>query len=162
MRRVRLALILCSCLALAPAAWAAAKAPAKPIKGAQYEGVTAREGPAVLERASGRKKSTILLRVAKSGKSVKVLVPVLPTGCAQTGQGPIETSTPARISSKGAFSGTIVYKGVFSPKITAKAVFSGRFNGRHASGTLRAEFVTAQNCNVSTTFTATAPAPKKK
>ena len=161
-RYLRLTVILGSCLAAAPAAWAATSAPAKPVKGAQYEGVTAREGTTITAGKTVRRKSTVLLRVAKSGKAVTVLVAVLPSTCTETGQGAVEKTSPVRISSRGAFHGTITYKGIFDPGVTAKASFKGHFNWRRASGSLNAEFLKVKGCNTATTFTATAPAPKKK
>jgi hypothetical protein len=158
MRRLRPIVVLCACLAAAPAAWAATK---PPVKGAHYEGVTAAEGPTIVQGKAVRKKANVLLKVAKSGKSVTVLVPSLPTSCAAPNQGAIEKTSPVHISSKGAFKGTMTYVGVFDPSVTAKASFSGHFNGRRASGSIRSEFLKATGCNNSTTFTATAPAPPK-
>jgi hypothetical protein len=134
---------------------------AKPVKGAQYEGRTQREGTSVREGKTVRQKAIVLLRVAKNGKSVTVLLSTLPTDCASSGQGPIPKTTPARISSRGAFSGTISYKGLFDPEVDARAHFSGRFNGGRATGTVRAEFLKVHGCDTSTTFTAALP-PKHK
>jgi hypothetical protein len=145
--RLTLAAIACSCLA-APAAWAATT-PAKPVKGANYEGATV------------RKKSTIRLKVARSGKAVTVWLGVLPSDCAASGQGPIQHTSPARISSRGAFKGTIAYEGLFTSGVTAKAYFTGHFNGRKATGTVRGEFLKVSGCNSTTTFTAALPAPPK-
>ena len=158
MRRLRPIVVLCACFAVAPAAWAATQ---PPVKGAHYEGVTAAEGPTIVQGKALRRKAAVLLKVAKNGKTVTVLFPSLPTSCAAPGQGAIEKTSPARISSKGAFKGTMTFTGVFNPAVTAKASFSGHFNGRHASGTLRSEFLTVQGCNNSTTFTAAAPPPAK-
>src|SRR3954451_10655811 len=119
MRRLRLAAIFCAALAVPTAAWAAST-PAKPVKGAKYEGTTAREGVTVIEGKTVRRKATVLLKVARNGKTVKVFVPVLPTDCTASGQGAIEKSSPARISSRGAFKGTITYTGVFDPSVSAK------------------------------------------
>jgi hypothetical protein len=147
--RLRLAAIACMlCLAAAPAAWAAAT-PAAPVKGANYEGTTV------------RKSSTIRLKVARNGKAVTVWLGVLPAECAASGQGPIQHTSPARISSKGAFKGTITYEGLFTSGVTAKAYFSGHFNGRKATGTVRGEFLKVTGCNATSAFTATLPAPAK-
>ncbi len=146
---LRLAVIGIVCLAAAPAAWAASKPPAKPVKGASYEGATV------------NKRSTIRLKVARSGKSVTVWLGVLPAGCAASGQGPVQKTAPARISSKGAFKGTISYEGLFTAGVTAKAYFSGHFNGRKATGTVRAEFLKVTGCNTTSAFTAALPAPVK-
>ena len=146
---LRLVAVGALCLVATPAAWAAAKPPAKPVKGANYEGATA------------SKKSTIKLKVARSGKSVTVWLGVLPTGCAASGQGPIQKTAAARISSTGAFKGTISYEGLFTSGVTAKAYFSGRFNGRRATGTVRAEFLKVSGCDSTTTFAAALPAPPK-
>jgi hypothetical protein len=145
---LRLLALSAVCLAAAPAALAAST-PAKPVKGANYEGATA------------AKKSTIKLKVARSGKTVTVWLGVLPTGCAESGQGPIQKTAAAPISSKGAFKGTISYEGLFTSGVTAKAYFSGHFNGRKATGTVRAEFLKVSGCNTTSAFTAALPAPPK-
>lgn len=142
---LRLAAIGVVCLVAAPAAWAASK----PVKGASYEGTTA------------AKKSTIKLKVARSGKSVTVWLGKLPAACASSGQGPIQKTAAARISSSGAFKGTISYEGLFTSGLTAKAYFSGHFNGRKASGTVRAEFLKVAGCNTTSAFTAAVPPPAK-
>jgi hypothetical protein len=146
---LRLALIGIVCLAAPTAAWAASKPPAKPVKGANYEGATI------------SRKSTIKLKVARSGKSVTVWLGTLPSACAETGQGPIQKTAPARISSKGAFKGTISYEGLFTAGVDAKATFSGHFNGRKATGTVRAEFLKVSGCNSTSAFTASLPTPAK-
>ena len=119
---LRLVVVGALCLVATPAAWAAAKPPAKPVKGASYEGATA------------SKKSTIKLKVARSGKSVTVWLGVLPTGCAASGQGPIQKTAAARISSRGAFKGTISYEGLFTSGVTAKAYFSGQLQRAQSDG----------------------------
>ena len=148
--RASVAVVACSCAAAAPAAWATSKPPVKPaVKGATYEGATA------------LKKSTIRLTVARSGKAVKVWLGVLPTSCAESGQGIYQITSPARISSKGAFKGTISYEGLFVSGIDAKAYFSGHFNGRRATGSVRSEFLKVTGCNTTSAFTAALPAPAK-
>ena len=52
---VPLVTLLCACLALAPAAWAATKAP---VKGAQYEGTTTREATILAGGKATHKKAT--------------------------------------------------------------------------------------------------------
>jgi len=146
---LRLLAIGAAFLAAAPAALAASKPPAKPVKGANYEGATA------------SRKSTIRLKVARSGRSVTVWLGVLPTSCKESGQGPIQKTAAARISSSGAFKGTISYEGLFTSGVTAKAYFSGHFNGRKATGTVRAEFLKVTGCNSTSAFTAALPAPPK-
>ena len=158
MRAPRLAAVIAICLAVAPAAWAASKAPAKPVRGAQYEGKTAREGTATVTGGKRvREKATVLLKVAKNGRTVKVALALLPSSCTETGQGAIPKTSPARISSRGAFSGTISYQGLFAPGVDAIAHFSGHFNGRRASGTIRSQFLKLPSCNSSTSFSAAIP-----
>ncbi|HEX9481479.1 MAG TPA: hypothetical protein VF927_05205, partial [Solirubrobacteraceae bacterium] len=155
MRAPRLAAVIAICLAVAPAAWAASKAPAKPVRGAQYEGKTAREGTATVTGGKRvREKATVLLKVAKNGRTVKVALALLPSSCTETGQGAIPKTSPARISSRGAFSGTISYQELFAPGVDAIAHFSGHFNGRRASGTIRSQFLKIPSCNSSTSFSA--------
>jgi hypothetical protein len=146
------------CLAAAPAAWAATKAPAKPVRGALYEGETAREGTATVTGGKRvREKSTVLLTVARNGRTVKLAIAVLPSSCTKTGQGPIPKTSPARISSRGAFSGTITYEELFTPGVDAIAHFSGHFNGRRATGTIRSQFLKLPSCDSSTSFSAAIP-----
>jgi hypothetical protein len=140
----------CICLAAAPVALAATKPPAKPVKNARYEGATVRG------------KAAMTLKVAKTGKTVTVSLPILPTYCATPGHVQVQKTSPAKISSKGAFSGTISYEGLFTSGTTGKAYFKGKFNGRRASGTVRSEFLQVKGCDGSTTFSVAVPAPVKK
>jgi hypothetical protein len=142
--------IACLCLLGAPAVSGASSRPAKPLKGARYEGTTVRQ------------KAAVTLKVAKSGQSVTVSLPILPTYCATPGHVQVQHTSPARISSHGAFTATISYEGLFSSGTTGKAHFKGKFNGRRASGTVRSEFLQVKGCDGSTTFSLLAPAPKKK
>lgn len=113
----------------------------KPVKGATYQGTTAKEG------------DTVTLKVATSGKSVTVSVPVLPLYCQGGGPPEVQATQPARINSSGAFSGKITYK--FQGKVSFKATFSGKFAGSKVTGKLRSEYKSA-SCSGSTTFTAKA------
>jgi hypothetical protein len=158
MRRLRPILVVLAFLAIVPAAWAATN---PPVKGANYEGTTTREATTIANGKTVRGKATILLKVSRNGRSVKVLVPALPSSCTATGQGALEKTSSARISRTGVFKGTMTYVGVFEPAVNAKASFRGRFNGRHVTGTLHAEFLKVTGCNGSSAFTALAPAPKK-
>lgn len=138
------------CLVAVPAAVAASRPPAKPVKNARYEGATVRG------------KAAMTLKVAKTGKTVTVSLPILPTYCATPGHVQVQKTSPAKISSKGAFSGTISYEGLFTSGTTGKAYFKGKFNGRRASGTVRSEFLKVTGCDGSTTFAVAVPTPLKK
>ncbi len=138
------------CLVAVPTAVAASKPPAKPLKGARYEGTTVRE------------KAALTLKVARNGKTVQVSLPSLPTFCATPGHVQVQHTSPAKISSKGAFAGTISYEGLFTSGTTGKAYFRGKFNGRRATGTVRSEFLKVTGCDGSTTFSVAVPAPPKK
>jgi hypothetical protein len=133
------------CLAAAPAAWAASRAPAKPLKGARYAGTTARG------------KVAITLKVARNAKTVSVSLPIEPTYCATPGHVQVQHSTPARISRRGAFSGTISYEGLFSSQTTGKIYFKGTFNGKRATGSVRSEFLLLKGCDGATGFSARTP-----
>jgi hypothetical protein len=138
------------CLLIVPAAVAATKPPAKPVKGARYEGATVRG------------KAAMTLKVAKNGKTVQVSLPILPTYCATPGHVQVQHTSPAKISSSGAFSATISYEGLFTSGTTGKAYLKAKFNGRRATGSVRSEFLQVKGCDGSTTFAVAVPAPAKK
>ncbi len=127
---------------LALAASAAPAAAAGPVKGAKYAGLTARGS------------DTVTLKVARTGRSVSVSIPAAPVFCERPAVVQIQKSTPARITKKGAFKGSITYEGLFTTGATAKVYFQGRFNGKRATGTVRSEFLQVTGCDGSTGFAA--------
>jgi hypothetical protein len=131
-----------SAIALVASAAPAAAAAAGPVKGARYTGLTARGS------------DTVTLKVARTGRSVSVSIPAAPVFCARPAVVQIQKSTPARISKKGTFKGTIAYEGLFTTGVTAKVYYQGRFNGKRATGTVRSEFLQVTGCNGSTSFAA--------
>lgn len=147
-RTVRIAVVLVAALAVAAPvaapAWGASR-PAKPLAGAHYEGATSHAS------------SALTLKVARSGRTVTLSLPILPTYCATPGHVLIQHTSPAHISARGAFTATITYEGLFTSGTVAKGYLKGRFNGRRATGTVRSEFLQVQGCNGSSSFSASAP-----
>ncbi len=142
-----IAAILIALLAAAPA-WGASR-PAKPLAGGRYEGTTSRAS------------SALTLKVARSGRSVTLSLPILPTYCATPGHVLIQHVAPARISTRGAFTATVSYEGLFTSGLVARGYVKGRFNGRHAAGTVRSEFLQVEGCDGTSAFSALVPAPRK-
>jgi hypothetical protein len=115
---------------------------AAPVKGARYAGLTAHG------------KGLMTLKVARSGRSVSVSIPAAPVFCARPAIVQIQKSTPARITRKGTFKGSISYEGLFTSGLTVKVYYQGRFNGKRVTGTVRSEFLQVTGCNGSTSFSA--------
>lgn len=151
MRRVKrarpIAALAVAMTAAAPA-WGAAP-PAKPLAGGRYAGATSHAA------------SALTLKVSRNRRSVTLSLPILPTYCATPGHVLIQHTSAARISTRGAFTATISYEGLFTSGLLAKGYVKGRFNGRHATGTVRSEFLKLEGCNGSSPFSALAPAPSK-
>ena len=127
---------------LALAAGGTAAEAAGPVKGARYTGLAAHG------------KGAMTLKVARTGRSVSVSIPAAPVFCDRPAIVQIQKSTPARVTKKGAFTGSISYEGLFTSGLTAKVYYQGRFNGKRATGTLRSEFLQVTGCNGSTSFSA--------
>jgi hypothetical protein len=118
---------------------------APPVKGARYSGATTRS------------KSALTMKVARSGRTVAVSLPIPPVYCERPAIVQIQKGKPARITKRGRFKGTISYEGLFTTGITAKVYFEGRFNGKRASGRVRSEFLQVTGCDGTTRFTAKKP-----
>jgi hypothetical protein len=122
-------------LATAASAWAA-----KPLAGKVYTGDTAHQ------------QLPVKLTVSRNGQTVKLTIPYAPLYC-QGGGGPVKTvETPAAISRKGTFVGTIKY--LYNGKVAYKVTFNGYFATRTvATGKVRSEYK-SKECSGSTAFTA--------
>ena len=135
-----LALVLVLALTLVTAALAAG-----PLAGATYKG----------EATHGKENAyKISLKVAASGKTVKVTVNPPPIPC-DVGV-PVDAiiTKAAAISKGGSFTQSITY--VFNPEpaVPVKLVFAGKFSGKSVAGTMKNE--TGGECDATWKFSAKA------
>lgn len=144
--RLRSVLAIAVAGALATASMALA---AGPIKGRTYTGTLA-HGPV-----------RIVLKVAKSGRSVLVSAPYAPIYCGPGAAGGRGLTHAVAISARGKFSATITYELKTGHVKLSTLSITGRFSGPKVTGTGRTEFLPAvlAHCDGSTTFSAKA---KKK
>jgi len=143
-----LALTLSLTLVLAGAALAA------PLKGKTYKGSTPTSGVDHEHHKQKLVSHTISLKVSSNGKKVTVHMsfghPLF--YCGTQSEVHYQTTSPAKITSSGAFKATILERftnSVGGAPITQ--IVSGHFNGKSVKGTIRTE---AAECSGSTSFSA--------
>jgi len=130
-------------LCLAAMALAAGVAPALAApRNASYSGRTAHG------------KRPLTLKVSGDGRSITMNVPFPPLFCRGGGALERQITRPAAIGANGRFRGSITYEYKLNHRRNIRLYFSGRFSGRSITGTVRAEYLRAPQCNGSTGYSA--------
>ena len=96
----------------------------------------------------------VYLHVSSTGRSVRFDVPFPPLFCQGGGALERQITHRATISSRGTFSGSILYEYKLNHRKTARLYFSGRFSGGTVRGTVRSEYFRAHQCDGSTGYSA--------
>ena len=120
----------------------AVKVQAGPVKGAVYAGTVRQEA--------------LAMKVAKSGKTATVNLPIAPAFCEGGAGAEEQVGHAGAISKSGRFRREIAYLVRPTNRRFATVTVSGRFDGRVFQGTVKSSFTPAKSCDGQESFQARA------